>query len=160
MPNEILLTALEWAGSFVGLTGAWLLASNTRLSRWGWVAFLGSNVLLVALAVGLQRWGLLVMQLGFLCSSILGIARSFRVAPPSAPAGEDHILLSAEKIELKLEIEKDGQLRRSSVAYDARGLTYNMVEQWLAARNLVVQPAGVDFRYAPAARIDSRGGTK
>lgn len=34
---------LEWAGAILGLLGAFLLATNTRFSRYGWVAFFSSE---------------------------------------------------------------------------------------------------------------------
>lgn len=79
----------EWSGSLLGLLGAFLLALNSRISRWGWAAFLVSNVLLVVLAVSISRWGLLTMQVGFLGTSILGLWRTFgRVAAPAREANQ------------------------------------------------------------------------
>jgi hypothetical protein len=79
---------VEWIGSFLGLLGAFLLATNSRVSRWGWGAFFVSNLLLVVLAVGISRWGLLTMQVGFLGTSILGIWRSFRRTTGSVALSE------------------------------------------------------------------------
>lgn len=72
---------LEWAGAATGLAGAFALALNIRSSRWGWVAFLASNLLLIALLANLHRWGLVLMQAGFLTTSVLGIYRSFFARP-------------------------------------------------------------------------------
>jgi hypothetical protein len=69
--------AVEWAGAIVGMLGAVVLATHSRISRWGWVAFLVSNVLLIALTASIGRWGLLAMQLGYLGTSVLGIFRAF-----------------------------------------------------------------------------------
>jgi hypothetical protein len=71
------LVFVEWAGSVLALLGAFLLATNSRVSRWGWGAFLCSNVLLIVLAISIGRWGFLTMQIGFLGTSILGIWRTF-----------------------------------------------------------------------------------
>lgn len=72
-----MLTAfLEWAGCFSGLLGAFLLATNTRVSRYGWLAFLAANVFMIGFAVFIHRYGLLVQQLGFMATSLLGIARA------------------------------------------------------------------------------------
>ena len=67
---------LEWSGSLCGLMGAFLLASHTRLSRYGWVAFLVANIAMVGFAMGIGRYGLLVQQLGFMATSMLGIYRA------------------------------------------------------------------------------------
>ena len=39
---------LEWTGAALGLLGAFLLATNSRFSRFGWVAFLVSNMCWIA----------------------------------------------------------------------------------------------------------------
>lgn len=54
--------ALEWSGSLLGLTGALLLATNSRLSRYGWLAFLIANFCMLGFAVGGRHWGLLTQQ--------------------------------------------------------------------------------------------------
>lgn len=84
------LDLLEWSGALVALLGALLLALNTQISRWGWLAFLASNLLMIAFAVDLQRSGMTLMHSGFLLTSVLGIYRSFiavkRQAMPEAVA--------------------------------------------------------------------------
>ncbi len=67
---------LEWAGSITGLIGAFLLATHSRISRYGWIAFFAANVAMIGFAVGIDRYGLLVQQLGFLGTSLLGIYRA------------------------------------------------------------------------------------
>lgn len=71
-----MITALEWIGSLSGLLGAFLLATNTRVSRYGWVSFLVANFCMVAFAIGIDRHGLLIQQLGFTLTSILGLKRT------------------------------------------------------------------------------------
>lgn len=66
----------EWAGTALGLIGAALLAVNCRYSRLGWVCFLASNVCLLGMAFLIDRQGLQVLQLGFMCTSLLGIWRA------------------------------------------------------------------------------------
>ncbi|WP_442284390.1 hypothetical protein [Variovorax sp. M-6] len=68
--------ALEWSGSVLGLVGALMLATNSRLSRYGWVAFLIANFCMLGFAIGGRHWGLLTQQAGFTATSILGIFRS------------------------------------------------------------------------------------
>ena len=61
---------LEWAGSLSGLLGAFLLATHTRVSRYGWLAFLAANVAMIGFALGIGRYGLLVQQIGFMAGDI------------------------------------------------------------------------------------------
>ena len=70
-------TFYEWSGCCLGLVGALLLATNTRVSRYGWWAFLGSNIALVLLSLAIERNGLLLQQTGFTATSLLGLYRSF-----------------------------------------------------------------------------------
>lgn len=67
---------LEWAGCLVALAGAALLACNTRFSPIGWAAFLAANVLMICFAWKIRRSGLLVQQVGFTATSILGLCRA------------------------------------------------------------------------------------
>ncbi len=67
---------LEWAGSLTSLLGAFLLATHTRVSRYGWLAFLVANIALVGFAFGIERNGLLLQQLGFMATSVLGAYRA------------------------------------------------------------------------------------
>ncbi|MFN5095967.1 MAG: nicotinamide mononucleotide transporter [Limnohabitans sp.] len=69
---------IEWAGSFTGLAGAVLLATNSHLSRYGWFLFLASNALLIAFSLLGGHQGLLLMQCGFTLTSLLGIYRSWQ----------------------------------------------------------------------------------
>ena len=80
------LHGCEWIGSGLGLGGAFLLATNSRLSRYGWLAFLGANIAMIVFAVGIDAYGLLVQQLGFTATSCLGLYRS-RLLRPRRDAG-------------------------------------------------------------------------
>lgn len=68
--------AFEWTGSLLGLLGAFLLATNTRVSRYGWLAFLAANLAMIAFAMSIGATGLLVQQLGFMGTSCLGLYRA------------------------------------------------------------------------------------
>jgi len=68
--------AFEWTGALLGLLGAFLLATNTSISRYGWVAFLGANVAMTAFAAAIGAHGLLLQQLGFTATTLLGLRRS------------------------------------------------------------------------------------
>jgi hypothetical protein len=66
----------EWIGCIFGLTGAFLLATNTKVSRYGWIAFSVANVSLILLAIELDRSKLLLTYIGFTATSTLGLYRS------------------------------------------------------------------------------------
>jgi hypothetical protein len=68
-------TLVEWSGSLTGLIGAALLATNSDVSGLGFVAFLLSNACWLAFALYTRAFGLLVMQIGFTVTSVLGIWR-------------------------------------------------------------------------------------
>jgi hypothetical protein len=71
-----MIDIFEWTGSLSGLIGAFLLATHSRVSRYGWLAFLAANIAMIGFALGIQRYGLLVQQLGFMGTSMLGIYRA------------------------------------------------------------------------------------
>ena len=66
----------EWSGATLGLLGAFLLATNTRFSRHGWIAFLCANIAMIAFALRIHADGLLLQQLGFTATSLLGLYRT------------------------------------------------------------------------------------
>lgn len=66
---------LEGCGAVTGLLGAALLAMNDAYSGWGFLAFLASNLFWIAFAIRTDAWGLVVMQTGFVGTSLLGIYR-------------------------------------------------------------------------------------
>ncbi len=74
--SPTVVSAFEWTGSLLGLLGALLLATHTRLSRFGWVAFFIANVAMIAFAIGISRYGLLLQQVGFMATSLLGLYRA------------------------------------------------------------------------------------
>lgn len=83
-------TALEWAGCAFGLLGAWLLALNNQHSGYGFVAFLVSNMLWIGFGLLTNVPGLVVMQMGFTATSLLGIKNWLvdRMRPVSAKGWE------------------------------------------------------------------------
>lgn len=72
----MIIDALEWTGSLLGLLGSFLLATHTQVSRYGWVAFLIANIAMVLFAYAIGRYGLLVQQVGFMGTSALGLYRA------------------------------------------------------------------------------------
>ncbi len=67
---------LEWVGAALGLSGAFLLATHSKHSSYGWVFFLASNFVLIAWASKMGAIGLLVLQAGFTVTSLIGLKRS------------------------------------------------------------------------------------
>ena len=65
----------EWAGAFLGLVGAGLLASNTSLSKYGWIAFLIANIAMIIFSIKINAWGLCAQQVGFMGTSLFGLYR-------------------------------------------------------------------------------------
>jgi hypothetical protein len=63
----------QWMGSALGIVGALLLALNTPWSAYGWISFLLSNFAWILFAYRKQLWSMLVMQLVFTGTSVLGI---------------------------------------------------------------------------------------
>ena len=58
------LQGLEWSGCILGLLGAFLLATNTEVSRYGWIAFLAANL---AMKKAYAFIGVFALMLGGLC---------------------------------------------------------------------------------------------
>ena len=68
---------IEWSRSATGLLGAAILASNSAITGYGFMAFFISNLFWIAYAVRSRAWGLLAMQIGFTTTSVIGIWRWF-----------------------------------------------------------------------------------
>ncbi|MDR2837756.1 MAG: hypothetical protein LBV49_04185 [Azonexus sp.] len=68
---------LQWFGCAFGLLGALLVATNCRFSRWGFVAYLFSNAAWIAYSILIGAPGLLLQQVGFSITSLIGVWRWF-----------------------------------------------------------------------------------
>jgi hypothetical protein len=66
---------IEACAAACGLAGAFLLASKGTYAGWGWVAFLGSNAGWIVFGAIRRHWFLVLQQLGFTVTSVLGIWR-------------------------------------------------------------------------------------
>lgn len=66
---------LEILGSVLGCIGALLLATNSRWSGWGFVAFLASNVAWILFSEQAGHHWFLVQQAVFTFTSLLGVWR-------------------------------------------------------------------------------------
>jgi hypothetical protein len=68
---------VEWLGALLGISGSYVLAENAPWSRYGWVIWIGSNVLLISYFLSIGSWGVLAMQVFYLHSSYRGCRRAF-----------------------------------------------------------------------------------
>jgi drug/metabolite transporter (DMT)-like permease len=72
-----MLGLMQWSGGIVGLAGVILLAFNSRLSRWGWVACLVSNAIWIGYSITTDAHGLLFQQAGLVIANVIGLRRWF-----------------------------------------------------------------------------------
>lgn len=62
-------------GTFFSLLGALVVALHLSWSKWGFVAFLISNVTWIAFSLLTRQYHILAMQLGFATINIVGLFR-------------------------------------------------------------------------------------
>lgn len=74
------MITVDWLACLAGLLGAALLACNNRYSKWGWMAFLLSNICWIAYSVAQNDYALLTQQAGFTVTSLIGVYK-WLVAP-------------------------------------------------------------------------------
>lgn len=67
---------MEWIGSLSSLLGAFLIATHSEFSQYGWIAFIIANLALITFSVAIKRYGLLLQQVGFTVTSLLGLYHS------------------------------------------------------------------------------------
>lgn len=67
--------AIQWAGCALGVLGSFLLATNSRFSGYGFLAFLGSNAMWITYGLMVAAPALIVMQAAFTLTSLLGVYR-------------------------------------------------------------------------------------
>ena len=68
-------SSLDWVACGFALAGSLLLAVRCRVSSWGWVGFLLSNLSWIVYAIATGTWSLLAQNLGFTVTSLIGIYR-------------------------------------------------------------------------------------
>ena len=76
MSMTVWVDVLEWSATVISLVGALLLATHSRVSRYGWLLYSVANIASIGFAIGIGRHGLLVQQLGFMVISLLGVYRA------------------------------------------------------------------------------------
>lgn len=88
---------LQWIGCLFGVLGSFLLATNSRYSGYGFVAFLASNAAWVVFGWMTGAPGLVWMQAAFTVTSLLGIYRWF-FAPRYAPLNTyEHVIYNPKE---------------------------------------------------------------
>jgi hypothetical protein len=69
---------IEWSGVVLGVAGSSLLAVRSpRWSKWGFVAYLASNFLWIAWGISHEAWGVVIQNLTFMITSVIGIVTWF-----------------------------------------------------------------------------------
>lgn len=71
----MMLDVLEWTGTICGIAGATLIASNVRLSPWGWWLFLASSLVLSLYGLLIGAYGIMLLNLCFVMTNLLGLVR-------------------------------------------------------------------------------------
>lgn len=66
---------LEWAGCLLGIAGALVLAINRPWSKWGFYLYLFSNLAWVGFAIMNKQASMLICQVCFTVTSVIGIYR-------------------------------------------------------------------------------------
>ncbi|MBI6882849.1 nicotinamide mononucleotide transporter [Pseudomonas putida] len=69
----ILSTIFEWIGTCSGILGAAMVASKTRFSPFGWIAFMLSSLNLGIFAYLTDANGLLLLESVFFLTNVLGL---------------------------------------------------------------------------------------
>lgn len=73
-----MIEVYEWIGSICGIAGAALIASNVRLSPWGWWLFMVSSLSLCLYAATAGAWGILLLNLCFVVTNLIGLIRVWK----------------------------------------------------------------------------------
>jgi hypothetical protein len=76
-----LAPACEIISALTGLLGSVLLALHTRISPWGWIAYLVANLASIVFLDTVHAHWLIAQQAGFTVSSAVGLIRSDLVRP-------------------------------------------------------------------------------
>ena len=78
---------IGWFAALTAMTGSGLLALRShRWSKWGFVAFLVSNLLWITWAIYAGATHLLVQNLGFTVTSVVGIVNWFQRPQAEKPS--------------------------------------------------------------------------
>jgi hypothetical protein len=72
---------IEWTGAGLGVLGSLMISFNRRMSRYAWIPWIASNLLLMLFAWGIAAWGIFAMQAVFLAINVNGLTR-WLLRPP------------------------------------------------------------------------------
>lgn len=64
---------LEYGGSACSIIGAEMLSSRHRQANWGWAIWLVANIFLLSFALASNLWGIVLMQIWFMKTSVAGM---------------------------------------------------------------------------------------
>lgn len=68
----------DWIGALLAIVGSYLLSfGGAGMIKWGWVAYVVSNLFWVSYGINNGKWSIIVMQVVFMVSSINGVFRNF-----------------------------------------------------------------------------------
>lgn len=68
---------MDWIGAVFGILGSVVLAHNSRISKYGFVLYLVSNIAWIIYAMVTSQWAILAQTLMFAVISVYGIYRWF-----------------------------------------------------------------------------------
>jgi len=71
--NMVPTPVLEWVASVLGLSGAILFATNSALTKYGFILFMLSGMVFIVFSLRNKYWGLITMQFGFIAVDVVGI---------------------------------------------------------------------------------------
>ncbi len=71
----MVIDIFEWTATFFGVLGAVTVASNSKFSPLGWIAFLISSITCSIFAYLTESFGLLTLQLVFILTNLMGLWR-------------------------------------------------------------------------------------
>lgn len=69
MDDGILVSGLEWMGSFLALAGVYVLAKNKKE---GFLLCLGYNVAFLLMSLYTKQWGVLSLMVGYMFLNAMG----------------------------------------------------------------------------------------
>ncbi len=65
----------KWGGAVLGVVGCYVLAFNIPQSKYAYVAYLSSSVLMAAVAVRERDWPYVVLNTAFVSGNLIGVYR-------------------------------------------------------------------------------------
>ena len=82
---SVLLETIKWTGTALSFSGLMINAWNPKWSRWGWLIFQVSTFCWITASIWQQEWALLLKQLAFFVTTIVGLARAGKIKYEMSP---------------------------------------------------------------------------